>query len=50
VAVDLGTAGCAMFREQDGLRQYVATYAPTGYSTLAAADWVTIETTRRANL
>jgi hypothetical protein len=50
VAVDLGTEGCAMFREQDGLRQYVATYTPTGYSTLASAEWVAAETTRRAEL
>ena len=50
VAVDLGTSGCAMFREQNGLRQYVATYTSTGYSPLAAADWVTNETTRRASL
>jgi hypothetical protein len=50
VAVDLGTSGCAMFREQDGLRQYVATYTSTGYSPLASAEWVANETIRRATL
>lgn len=40
VAVSPGTAGAGFIREQAGLRQFIAAYAPSGENPLVARDWI----------
>jgi hypothetical protein len=48
VAVNPGTTGAAIIREHDGLKQYVATYAPSGTTKIASTDWMEFEVIRKA--
>lgn len=47
VAMDSGTSGSSMLREQDGVRQFVTSIQDPSMSLLAAGDWMDMEVIRR---
>jgi hypothetical protein len=47
VAIRPGVQGAALVREQNGLRQYLATYPPSGTSPMQASTWATAEVIRK---
>jgi len=48
VAVDTAVYGASLIREQDGLRQFIATLKTPTISTMAATSWITAEQIRRS--
>ena len=48
VAVDTALSGASLIREQDGLRQFIATLKTPTISTMAASSWFDAEIVRRA--
>ena len=47
VAQDSGTTGAGLYRERDGLRQFIASIQDPSMSRLAAQDWMDMEVIRR---
>ena len=48
VAVETAVSGATLIREQDGIRQFIASLQQPTTSTLAASSWITAELVRRA--
>lgn len=47
VSPDSGTTGAGLYREHDGLRQFIATIQDPAMSRLSAQDWIDMEVIRR---